>query len=52
MSAPLARFVAQNYRDLTFPYKRYTYGDVFRRESLTVQDIDLSCSLMQILLEM
>ena len=22
MSAPLARFVAQNYRDLTFPYKR------------------------------
>ena len=32
MSAPLARFVAQNYRDLTFPYKRYTYGDVFRRE--------------------
>ncbi len=32
MSAPLARFVAQNYRELTFPYKRYTYGDVFRRE--------------------
>jgi len=32
MSAPLARFIAQNYRDLTFPYKRYTYGDVFRRE--------------------
>ncbi len=32
MSAPLARFVAQNYRDLTFPYKRYTFGDVFRRE--------------------
>ena len=32
MSAPLARFVAQNYRDLIFPYKRYTYGDVFRRE--------------------
>ena len=32
MSAPLARFVAQNYRDLTFPYKRYTFGDVYRRE--------------------
>ena len=32
MSAPLARFVAQNYRDLTFPFKRYAYGDVFRRE--------------------
>tara|TARA_Y100000590_G_scaffold191264_1_gene217640 strand:+ start:43 stop:1431 length:1389 start_codon:yes stop_codon:yes gene_type:complete len=32
MSAPLARFVAQNFRELTFPYKRYTYGDVFRRE--------------------
>ena len=32
MSAPLARFVAQNFRDLAFPYKRYTYGDVFRRE--------------------
>ena len=32
MSAPLARFVAQNYRDLVFPFKRYAYGDVFRRE--------------------
>ena len=32
MSAPLARFVAQNFRELAFPYKRYTYGDVFRRE--------------------
>ena len=32
MSAPLARFVAQNFRDLAFPYKRYAYGDVFRRE--------------------
>ena len=32
MSAPLARFVAQNFRDLVFPYKRYAYGDVFRRE--------------------
>ena len=32
MSAPLARFVAQNFRDLAFPFKRYVYGDVFRRE--------------------
>ena len=32
MSAPLARFVAQNYRDLVFPFKRYACGDVFRRE--------------------
>ena len=31
MSAPLARFVAQNYRDLVFPFKRYAYGDVFRK---------------------
>ena len=32
MSAPLSRFVAQNYRELVFPYKRYACGDVFRRE--------------------
>ena len=32
LSAPLSRFVAQNFRDLVFPYKRYACGDVFRRE--------------------
>ena len=32
LSAPLSRFVAQNFRDLVFPYKRYAYGDVFRQE--------------------
>ena len=32
LSAPLSRFVAQNFRDLIFPYKRYAYGDVFRQE--------------------
>ena len=32
LSAPLSRFVAQNFRDIVFPYKRYAYGDVFRQE--------------------
>ena len=32
LSAPLSRFVAQNYMNLVFPYKRYAYGDVFRQE--------------------
>ena len=48
MSAPLARFVAQNYRDLTFPYKRYTYEMYLEEKNLIVQDIDLLHSLMQI----
>ena len=32
LSAPLARFCAENYRDLVFPYKRFAYGNVFRQE--------------------
>ena len=40
MSVPLARFVAQNYRDLTFLTKD-TYGDVLEERSLK-KDIDLS----------
>ena len=32
LSSPLSRFVAQNYRDLTFPYKRYAIGNVWRNE--------------------
>ncbi len=32
LSAPLSRFIAENFRNLVFPYKRYAYGDVFRQE--------------------
>ena len=32
LSSPLARFVAQNYLTLPFPYKRYQIGNVWRNE--------------------
>ena len=32
LSAPLARFCAENFRDLVFPYKRFAYGNVFRQD--------------------
>jgi len=32
LSSPLSRFVAQNYRDLSFPFKRYAIGNVWRNE--------------------
>ncbi len=32
LSAPLSRFVAENFRELVFPYKRFAYGNVFRQE--------------------
>jgi len=32
LSSPLSRFVAQNYRELPFPYKRYATGNVWRNE--------------------
>ena len=32
LSSPLSRFVAQNYRDLAFPFKRYAIGNVWRNE--------------------
>jgi histidyl-tRNA synthetase len=31
-TAPLARFVAENYQDLNKPYRRYQAGDVWRNE--------------------
>ena len=30
LSAPPSRFIAQNYMNIVFPFKRYAYGDVFR----------------------
>ncbi len=36
LSAPLSRFIAQNYMNLVFPFKRYAYGDVFRQEKADV----------------
>lgn len=32
LTVPLARFVAKNYNNLTFPFKRYQIGKVFRGE--------------------
>ncbi len=32
LSSPLSRFVAQNYRELAFPFKRYAIGNVWRNE--------------------
>ena len=32
LSAPLARFCAENFRNLVFPYKRFSYGNVFRQD--------------------
>ena len=32
LSSPLSRFVAQNYRELPLPYKRYAIGNVWRNE--------------------
>lgn len=32
LTVPLARFVAQHYNDLTFPFRRYHIGKVFRGE--------------------
>ena len=32
LSSPLSRFVAQNFRELPFPYKRYAIGNVWRNE--------------------
>ena len=36
LSAPLSRFIAQNYMNIVFPFKRYSYGDVFRQEKADV----------------
>ena len=49
LSSPLSRFVAQNYRDLAFPFKRYAIGNVWRNEKsgnaryreFTQADIDI-----------
>ena len=32
LTAPLARFVAKNFRDISRPYKRYQIGTVWRNE--------------------
>lgn len=32
MTAPLARFVAQNYQDIPKPFRRYAFGPVWRNE--------------------
>lgn len=32
LTVPLARYVAQNYNDLTFPFKRYQIGKAYRGE--------------------
>jgi len=32
LTAPLARFAAENYQDLAKPYRRYQFGEVFRNE--------------------
>ncbi len=32
LSSPLSRFVAEKYRELPFPYKRYAIGNVWRNE--------------------
>jgi len=32
LSSPLSRFVAQNFREIAFPYKRYAIGNVWRNE--------------------
>ena len=36
LSAPLSRFIAQNYMDLVFPFKRFACGDVFRQDKADV----------------
>jgi histidyl-tRNA synthetase len=36
LSAPLSRFIAKNYMDLVFPFKRFACGDVFRRDKADV----------------
>lgn len=33
LTVPLARFVAENFRDLAFPFRRYQIGKVYRGES-------------------
>ena len=49
MSAPLSRFVAENFRELVFPYKRFALGNVFRQENsslfsenIKVDNLDIS----------
>ena len=32
LTVPLAKYVAKNYNELTFPYRRYQIGKVFRGE--------------------
>ena len=32
LTAPLARFAAENFQDLAKPFRRYQYGDVWRNE--------------------
>ena len=32
MTAPLARYVAENYQNLALPYRSYRYGYVYRNE--------------------
>ena len=50
MSAPLSDqdLLLRIKVDLVFPFKRYAYGDVFRRENQTMLDIDHLCNLMLI----
>ena len=36
LSAPLSRFIAQNYMDLVFPFKRFACGDVFRQDKADI----------------
>ena len=51
LTAPLARYVAKNYLEITKPFKRYQLGTVWRNEKQALVDIENFCNLMQILLE-
>ena len=49
LTAPLARYVAENFQNLALPYRSYRFGWVFRNEKPGPDASDSSCSLMRIL---
>ena len=48
LTAPLARYVAENYQKLALPYRSYRYGYVFRNEKPGPGASASSCSSMPI----
>lgn len=52
LTVPLAKYVAKNYGNLSFPFRRYQIGKVYRGEKLKKVDFVNFINAILILLEM